>query len=220
MALMALNASAAVTTTTNLLQTVSLILTVYSQGASTTNKAGEVTTKVDISSFGTQDLITALVTNHSSKASLDIVSPITAIATNITYKTNGHKITTNTVVTLTNASNYLAVVDGATVTPIGTNLFDLTHGSNLVASVVSSNGTVVSYTKYDISRLVVDTSSISFFARGFATHNPGVITADKTAFTVNNTSLPLSGAGTKATNAIPILVDGTLITSDGGSYVQ
>ena len=220
-ALVAINATAA--NPTNLLQTLSLTLKIYSPGPSSTNKAGEVATTVDTSSFGTKDLIAVLVTNASSKASLDIVSPITDIGTNYTYTTNKTKITTNAFVILTNASSnsYLAVVDGAAVTDISTNVLSLVSSSpELEASVVMSNGTVVSYTKYGISTMTLNTSNLSFVASGFRTGTPGAIKDGKYTFDVKNRTISLTGSGTKTTNDIPILVDGSLTITSGGTYVQ
>jgi hypothetical protein len=220
-ALMAFDATAA--SPTNLLQTVSVKFTIYSPGTSTTNKDGTVTTPVDISSLGTKGLIAALVTNASSKASLDIVSPISDIGTNYTYTTNRTRVTTITNVVLTNYSSnsYLAVVDGASVTDISTNVLSLvTSSPEIESSVVTSNGTVVAYTKYGISTMTLNTSSISFVASGFKTGALDAIKVGKYTFEVKNTSIPLAGSGTETANAVPILVDGTLTVTSGGTYVQ
>ena len=215
--------------TTNLLQTVSLTLSIYAQGPSTTNKSGTVTSTVTKSSFDSKNLITAVAGDLgipvSSKASLDLVNTVYASGTNTTYTTNktNHKVTTNTVVTFATANpspSGFSIVDGSTITPIPFGYISALSSAKLDASVVGTNGITTSQTEDSVSTVTLTTTTISFAASGFATSTLEKAATDgKSTLYLNNHSLSVAGSGTKGAAFIPILVDGAISTSSGGILI-
>lgn len=221
LALVSVNSQAA---TTNLLQKLSVTFKFYSGGGPTITSHGTTTATVEKTSFTSSDLIKAIAKDLnvavSSKASLDLVTPVVVESTTQTYKTNATgKITTNTVVTLGHADSYPAIVDGSTVTLVGNLISEQPTLTGLESSVTTSKGVVTSDIKYNITTVTINTTTVAFTATGFSTDTLEPVTEFGTSFDLREGDLAVSGSGKENNGNTPILVAGTITDSFSGVLV-
>jgi len=220
--LVSVNSQAA---TTNLLQTISVNFTIYSQGP-TISGHGITNTTVNKASFKSSDLIKAIAKDAgisvSSKAELAILSEVVAVSTNQTYTTNhSGKITTNTVVTLGRTSkSAISIVDGSTITNVGNYATIVTTQTTLDSSTTGPQGVVTADTKYNIYKLTATTTTISFAATGFGTTTLEPVKEFGTSFNLNEADLTLAGNGIQGAASTLVLASGTVTSSFGGVIVK
>jgi hypothetical protein len=221
---------AAVTTTqagtTNILDKLSVALTIYTQ-SSTTNKAGTIVTdRIGAAALTSSSLISALGTalgqTFDKKAYLAFVTQVSnevslTVVTNV-VGTNT-EVVTNTTTTVTNLPSVLSIVDDSVITPVPTNDIQTgTPGATLISGSYKTNGTELVETRDTIRRVDVTISNTwDFDLRGWATRNLSIVKigTGKSAIesTAGDATWSLSGYGTNYvvdTNGTPVLVKGTI----------
>lgn len=202
--------SQAQSSTTNVLQSVNVAFTVYSEGASS-HTGTSVTTKIVSGSLTGKQLVTALGANLSVNFS------------------SAAFLALDKVVGSGDGSS-LVVVDGNTITPVPSSLISFTNIEQLAASVENATGVTTSESDVDFISLTINLpNSWSFTATGLETANQVDVKVGtgKSAETVHvgDATVNISGSGTEGASATIIIVTGkitttytkTLVTTSAGS---
>jgi hypothetical protein len=186
--------------TTNILQSITVQFTVYSQGATTTNKAGTITTPITSSSLITKGLVAALGSD-----------------TNITAKgfSSSAILALDTVVEGTNISTSVVVVDGTNIVKISTNFISnfapLSGSVPLVSSQISKSGsTFGELMEASMSLSIGKAWSLQLYGTAGVTESAVALGKGKTATSapIYDSNLNLTGFGLEGTS--PVVVAGTI----------
>jgi hypothetical protein len=215
----ALAALAAGTTTqaatTNILQNVSVQLTVYTQGGSSTSSSGTVTTTIVVGALDTKGLIAALSTDasitktpFSSKAFLAIESAVVSPATGGPAD-------------VTTGSSGLVVVDGNNIVSVPDTVINVTKANKFSASAVTKNGTTTSAASVAVDTLAVDIPGAwNFTAIGLGTDaQQGIPVGKAGTIDIRDTSLNVAGYGLQGAST-SVIVDGKITTSYLKTLIQ
>jgi hypothetical protein len=182
--------------TTNIVQNVSVQLTVYSQGASSKSKSGTTTTPIISQALTTKVLIAALSTD-----------------TNVTPKPFSSAAFLALVRVLGSGDSALAVVDGDNIVPITNSVISGTDSSTFTHSVVNSGGFTTSESEVSVFTLNVNIPNVwSFTATGTDASTREYITVGKATAHIDNSTINVSGPGTQGA-ITPVIVAGKITTS-------
>jgi hypothetical protein len=190
--------SASHAATTNILQGITVQFIIYSQGSTTTNKAGTITTPVTTSSLNTKGLIAALGSD-----------------TNITAKgfSSSAILALDTVVAGTSISTSVVVVDGANIVTIPTNFISsfapLSGSVPLISEQISKSGsTFGELMEASMSISIGNAWSLQLYGTAGVTESAVMVGKGKTAPSapIYDSNLNLTGFGMEGTT--PVVVAG------------
>jgi hypothetical protein len=142
-AVVSANAKAPAAANTNILSTVNVALTLYSQGPTTTARTGAVRDTIAVGSLTTKGLITALTGSFKAGDLLvhvitltnyDLTNYSTNFSTNTVYVTNGTTVTTNFVPTNTISTNLTLVTTNVS----GAAFYEVLSANGKTATVISN----------------------------------------------------------------------------------
>jgi hypothetical protein len=189
--------------TTELLTTVNVVLTAYTQNASTTNRTGIVRTTISSSAINNKSIITALTGQYAAGDLLVYVDPVTNIVSVTTTATNTMTnslgVVTNT--TYTYATNVatstgngsFAVLKGTSTIPFtsGSSL-SFNGGTSVEASEYNAKGSPVSGNKIGTTTATLsDTNGWNFSLTGLQRSTIVVVPVEAGTGTTNT-----AGTGT------------------------
>jgi hypothetical protein len=200
--------------TTNILQSVNIQLTIYSQGSPSISHTGTITTKIITSSLNTKGLLNSMTNSlgrtFSSKAYL-------ALDTTVVPLVGPAKASVSSI-PVVEGSTSLVVVDGTTIVPVPDTLLTFSSSAEFDASVVAANFTTLSQTSISAVLLTVSIpNEWNFTAPGIETDTEQNVTlgAGKKAETVHidDAAITVAGSGTMGALGTPIIVSGKLSTT-------
>jgi len=211
LSLAALATVAAVTTTqaktTNILQNLSFTTTIYSQGKTTTSKAGIETTPIVVQTLNTKGLIKALSTDTAVTATPFSASAFLAVESTVGGAGGG-------------GGGGIVVVDGSTITPVPTNVISYSSGAEVDGDVFNTKTDVqISSARVAIGTLTVNIpNGWSFVASGLGKSAQATIHIGKTVTVyLSDGTYNFAGSGIMgpsvgaAAIATPVIVDCTAV---------